>query len=710
MEGPRDDGKVRIAFRLDRADDFLDAWAKDGPEEAQRKHGADVAEEGKPTIRDPRGFGASGAYPRIGRRINPRLIDRLYDEVGIFGTIVDEWSESTFSEGCTIQSEKNPAWAEKCNDLLQEFDILGLLEDSDRNVLTHGKGVLLWRLADVKTATTDLPTAPASGTEILEVVNVPVPFIGKAEEDKTAKAGEPNLLSLELRLRNKSMVKVHTGRLTVLREFPVLDDPIEGKPRLKRCIDSVVLYENTKWWAGESFARRASPLVQAVIDPAVRLGDDARTAIRKKLQAIIEGTTQTAVVKDYKFETVGGYSAIVNPQTQWMMAVDSVATDSRVPKHRLVGGAAGELASASTDEKRFLGRASRRQERYGTRSLTAVIEQFVDLGALEEAPADWKISWTPLDEPTILERAGAWKATGEALVQLKQAGVPYPADLLDYEAGTIPEDPNEPEEPEEPDPEEPAPPVDPGEPPAAGQKAAPTPVPGGADAPPLPEHPDLKAARLTGQQEILAAYSGWARKYQRAFDAKPDSPVAADSPLVKALNAVRVDGRSLGRAITGLLEEAGLVGGQQALGKLRSDAGAFDFQDDTPTRVFKALGDTLGDQKAQEVSTLIRSSIARGVAAGESIPQLKARVMAEFDVGPTAAEAIARTEALRGFNYGHREALRQIGATHYQLSVYGDACATCSPLEGLVFPIEDSDHVAPLHTRCRCLVVQVTTP
>lgn len=713
MPKPHAQQGMRVVFRAGDAESFLTAWAEKGLPAAVAKHGQDL-EAGSPTIRDPRGFGVAGAYPRTGARHPAKLIERLYDEVGIFGAVVDEWSSETFAEAWTLQSEDDPEWAEATMEVFLDLDVPGVLEDADRNVLMHGKGVILWRLGDVQDPARDLPNAPPAGVEVLEIVSVPIQQIGKAVERPDAKAGEDLLKSLHMVLRGKRSVEVDAGRLTVIRERPVLDDPFEGKATLKKCIDSVILYENTKWWAGESFARRASPLVQAIIDPEAKLTGPAKEAIKEKLAEIISGTTQTAVVKDYKFEAVSGYSAIVNPQTQWTMAVDSVATDSRIPKHRLVGGAAGDgLSSAMSDEKRFLGRVSRRQERHGTRAIRQVIDRLVDLGAIKEPPEDWTVAWTPLDEPTILERAAAWEATGKALVQLKAAGAPYPEELTSYKSGKLPDDLN-------PAPDPPASggahPGQPGGPPAGPEDPAAgdppmDPAQAASDAPSTPsEDPDLASARLAGQADVLAAYAAWSRRALKAFDGAAQGVPAPDDPVVLALMRLSLPATGMRRAVEALLEASGEAGGRAAFAKLQAaEAAPFRFRDDTPGSVFKALADTLGKQKADELSTFIRSSVARGVAVGESMQQLKARVLADFDFTEVEAARIARTEAMRGYNYGHREALRQVGAERYQLEVFGDACPICSPLDGHAFPIQDADHVPPLHPNCRCVMTQVPT-
>lgn len=712
-----------VTFEARNASAFLKEWSTHGAEAAAKKYGVE-AQAGTPTVRDPLGFGLKGAYPdtKGQNRVTPRLINRMYDDVGLFGAIVDQWASDTFGEAWTLESEKNPEWAKAVAAILERLDLAGALEDADRNVLMHGKAVLLYRIADETGAALSKPAPSNVPDDEVEVVNVPMDKVGKPVEDR-----DGALTGIPITLKG-GPVTVHPSRIQVVRERPVLDDHLEGKAFLRRTISDVILCENMKWSAGESYYRRASPLIQAIIEPGAQLDEPRIQQIREKVQSLVEGTTQRAVVKDYRLEGVGNFSNVVNPQPYWDLGIDAASTSSRIPKHILVGGAAGALASAAEDTKRYLSRVSRREERYGTRTVKAAVEILVRLGALPEPPEDWTVKWRPLDEPTFLEKMQAWKARGEALGTF--AGqAPFPAELVDYKAGKLPDDPNAvagaPVG-------MPAPPVpQPGAPAATGPAPTPSDVPPKPPAPSghgaeghacdgIPEDPDVKVLRLRHQADIQGAYNTWLTAYLAPFKGDPRvEQVDPDDPVIAKARQVAPDPAPMAKAIQDLLLDAGRLGGGATMRQFGPRSRArpglmapqdptpedfFDFLDDTPIRTFRVLAEATSAKAADAIAASIRSSLAQGLAAGEGLRDLRARVIHEFDVSPRQAEVIARTESMRGFNYGHREALRQLGAESYQVNAFGEACPICAPLDGQVFPLTDTDHVPPLHPNCRCVM------
>ncbi len=109
----------------------------------------------------------------------------------------------------------------------------------------------------------------------------------------------------------------------------------------------------------------------------------------------------------------------------------------------------------------------------------------------------------------------------------------------------------------------------------------------------------------------------------------------------------------------------------------------------------------------------LKRTLAEGVAAGESIPKLAARITAEYkQCKGYKAVRIARTETISASNNGALEAYKQSGVVEKkEWLIAGDACDDCIPLDGEVVGLHESFSVGvdapPLHPNCRCTILPV---
>ncbi len=100
----------------------------------------------------------------------------------------------------------------------------------------------------------------------------------------------------------------------------------------------------------------------------------------------------------------------------------------------------------------------------------------------------------------------------------------------------------------------------------------------------------------------------------------------------------------------------------------------------------------------------LRNELALGFEAGESITQLSKRIEGYFTENAKArAEMVSRTEVIASSNEGalHRFELEGIGKSEFMAAP--DACEVCLPLDGKIYPTQDSHGIIPLHPFCRCV-------
>lgn len=138
-----------------------------------------------------------------------------------------------------------------------------------------------------------------------------------------------------------------------------------------------------------------------------------------------------------------------------------------------------------------------------------------------------------------------------------------------------------------------------------------------------------------------------------------------------------------------------------------------------------------------ETTQQLRQELSDGVSAGESIPQLKARVQSVFeDAKGFRAERIARTETLRATNFATLEAYSQSGvveAKEWLTTKDERLCPWCAPQDGKVLGLSETFYekgdtiegtnedgktvrlnigvadvsAPPLHPNCRCTLIPV---
>jgi len=139
---------------------------------------------------------------------------------------------------------------------------------------------------------------------------------------------------------------------------------------------------------------------------------------------------------------------------------------------------------------------------------------------------------------------------------------------------------------------------------------------------------------------------------------------------------------------------------------------------------------------AESIKSSIRRELVEGIAADETLPQLRDRIagkLKEFvtvqvrgavdDQGNVlqapyerslaradAAEIIARTEANRAYNLGSLDALEQNDIHEVVFLLASDACPVCREVShaehgaktGKKFSIEEAKSLVPVHPNCRC--------
>jgi len=103
----------------------------------------------------------------------------------------------------------------------------------------------------------------------------------------------------------------------------------------------------------------------------------------------------------------------------------------------------------------------------------------------------------------------------------------------------------------------------------------------------------------------------------------------------------------------------------------------------------------------------LRTELALGFEAGESISQLTNRIGGYFDeTKKWKAKQIARTETIAASNEGALRRYEKEGINKSEFYPSPGACEQCTPLAG-EYPTKEASGMIPVHPNCRCVFLPV---
>jgi hypothetical protein len=724
----QDTAQFAQALATDGAQAAVDQFSHDAHPQAKR--GGNLSDH---PARDPRRFGRSGAYPRSGDASEP-LVERLYDEVGVYGAVVDSWINDTWDDGWTLDTD-NDAWVEQVREIEDRHGFKQLVRRADRRQFTYEGGYSLLH-ARLKDATGDAAQPPTGDVEVLElqVINAAMVEDYQVETEDTETLGDITMWEVDFGLPDQPATRVHPDRVLHLRQQPDDDDPATGTPWAKRVMDDTLGYENTKWAVFEAYFQRASPFLVAEVHEDLDLDDEDidKDEVLDAVDEIANANTQRILAEGFKLKPLNQASELPDGSIPFEVAQRSISVSARIPMHELFGSAAGELASAQEDTSRYHKRVGKRRSEYAEAILEAWYERLAAWGLTPPVPDDLTIRWPSLDEPGTEEVFAAEKKRAESLALWQEkVGQAPPARLVDYEAGTYPS-PDEESAGEATDHAH-----DDGHGPAAGRagRLGVTFVPDRHDvlhAHPVFDYdqphshrdedgedliPALKPVKNRYQNRVEDVFLNWQDEVLQMFREQGDLPPAragqdaasADDEAVQALQAWEPDTSRLGDLLYNLLQESGETGGLQSFQQLGLED-TFQFvEGSTELEAFESIADATADSQAEQLTTQIRREVAESLAEEEQLSQTRDRVLDVFDTkfSQDKADLIARTESMRGYNMGAKNALRQAGQDQARFNAFNGACPICGPLDETTVKL-GGDNIPPLHPRCRCTITILT--
>ena len=99
-----------------------------------------------------------------------------------------------------------------------------------------------------------------------------------------------------------------------------------------------------------------------------------------------------------------------------------------------------------------------------------------------------------------------------------------------------------------------------------------------------------------------------------------------------------------------------------------------------------------------------------GIYLSSNFETIHNTILTSLNAYTPRLKSMASTEVMNASNSSSLEQARANGVTHYTVKFMDDACSMClDEYEGMVFNIEDTDMLPPLHPNCRCYPIYTKT-
>lgn len=560
-----------------------------------------------------------------------------------------------------------------------------------------GAGIVLIRLKDT---TTDQAQPPAGVAEVAELKPIPKKLVRKVhKETDPAKPryDQPILYELYRKPGDESnVVKVHWERVLDFIPEPNDDDPgkWEGASVLDPLMIGAEALANIKWAMSEAYYKFGSPILVASVDKEFEVDEESEEvkALDERLGQLKSGAEEKIRVHGATISLL--HSSPSDPTPFVQIHREDAATSSGIPLSVLKGDAAGALAGASQDTKRYdQSVITPMREAFATGILLELYSRLQRWGILKSRGQVNGIIWYPFIQADQAEHALMMVQYATAAQGWARVKAPMPKEL---QANlTFPEesgfDPNQP--------------LEIVQPPAA-TFGAPGASPGlvadarrDAVAP-----PDVTAFEERLERALVRAFRAWERQVEAALGAPLPKGDATEGERARAAIEIHFSDEDLARILEAVLLEAAQAGLVRTMREL-GEADFIEFIATPAAPVLRQYARAFAAQKAAAASLAVRETVARVLAEGGGLREVQEALRATFR-GIENVTAIARTEAMRGYTNGSIAAMKEAGVTRWRFNAYAGACPICEGYDQQDFDI-GSGPLPPVHPQDRCFVTAV---
>lgn len=328
------------------------------------------------------------AYPNACWSISPQIIDN------------EDQEETQFEKDVKI--------------LINKHQMFKYMKRADRlaGVLTYS--VIMIGFKD--NLTTD---QPATGGEVayFQAFREDDAQIDKYNNDPTSERfGKPELYSIRINNDNSSTtIKVHWSRIIHIAEECDIGD-IHGTPRMEAVWNNLYNIEKISGASAEGYWRNGTSGSVAEYDKEATIDEEQAKAFKAQMSKWVDGFEKSLIVKGAQVKALN--INMNDPSPHFMMEIQQISAEKRIPQRILLGSEQGNLAS-SQDTNRWLDDVASRQVDFCEPDiLRKTIDRLIELGSISPpSSGEYSIYWHDLkakDEKAIAETS---KIKTEALVK-----------------------------------------------------------------------------------------------------------------------------------------------------------------------------------------------------------------------------------------------------------------------------------------------------
>ena len=324
------------------------------------------------------------------------------------------------------------AWKE----MEKKLSIKSKFSRLDKLVALGHYGVLLLGFDDVQSET-DFFRAVIPGRELLYVkpLTETSAEVQHWEDDPTSERyGLPNQYQLSIILpggQNSKLISVHHSRIIHVAGEDLLENEIEGAPRLEVVFNRLKDLEKIVGGSGEMFWRGARPGYQGKVDPDYNMTEDTLDGLKEQISEYEHNLRRILVNQGVDLEALA--AQVSDPSAHVEVQLQMISAVTGIPKRILVGSERGELASSQDRDNWFDMIQSRREEFAEPRIVRPFIDRCIEYGALPPATDEgYGVEWQSLYEQSDKDKAEVGKIRSETLKNYSSA--PVNQDVIPPEA------------------------------------------------------------------------------------------------------------------------------------------------------------------------------------------------------------------------------------------------------------------------------------
>ena len=328
-----------------------------------------------------------------------------YDRGEVAGRVVDAKPRATWADGFEIVDDQDPTVETDLEEAWKEMTIrLDFVSRVQRADILAGLGnfAVLLIGAPGENLSEELPmnlnpediafVSPFSELDVevkSTVTSTDDPRFGLPESYQFNRIG-----SKTNRGRSRSAI-VHWTRVIHLAD-DVLDDDINGQPRLRRVWNRLDDIDKVAGGGAEAFWMRANPPTVVSIDKDLKITSDDKKDLKTQMDELVNNMRRYVAGRGLEITQLSQSTADIDGPVKTLVSL--VSAGSEIPQRILMGSERGELASI-TDRDNWSDVVDTRRRQYAEpQAVRPFVDRMIEHGALPRATKDeYEVRWPDIE-------------------------------------------------------------------------------------------------------------------------------------------------------------------------------------------------------------------------------------------------------------------------------------------------------------------------